>query len=90
MPEDMKLEIAIEVSTEAWGRIHAKYGFANAKYEDFIDEVKAEVQSAIEEAERDWYREKAYARQEWEDQYYEENAYGFMQQDLIDMYRRER
>lgn len=92
MPEDMRIEIACEVSTEAWGRLTAKHGavYVDQHYNELLPKVIEEVREAVDEAERDYHREMAQQRQDWLDDYYQETAYGWHQQDIIDMYRRER
>ena len=92
MLEEMKIEIACEVSHEAWRRYEKQYGreYVEANWDDFKRRVIEETRDAVDEAERDWCRDEAERRQAWLDSYYEENAYGFYQQDIIDMRRRER
>lgn len=92
MPEEIRIEVACDASTQAWGELTMKYGavYVEQHYEELAQQVKAEVRQAIDEAERDWYRGEEERRQAWLDDYYEETSYGWYQQDIIDMYRRER
>lgn len=92
MPEDMRIEIACEVSTEIWHRLTAEHGakYVDQHHAELLPEVIAEVRQTIDREEREYAREMAQQRQEWLDDYYQETAYGWYQQDIIDMYRRER
>lgn len=92
MPEEMRTEIACDVSAEVWGRLTAEHGakYVDEHHEELVKEVRHEVRQAIDEAERDYARYMYEREQEFLDDYYQETSLGWRQQDLIDRYRMER
>lgn len=57
---------------------------------EYIEEIGEDEEIDLERIEREYLRECSERRKEWLDDYYQETAYGWYQQDIIDMYRRER
>ena len=92
LPYDDVIDIACEASTEAWHRLNKALGdrYVDNHYNELISWVHEYVESRLKEEETNYLRSKEEISGELYYKWCELSYDGWHQQDIIDMYRRER